>query len=51
MTRSITFTEFGGIDRLQITETARPQPGPGQVRVRVRYAALNPVDLTVLAHG
>lgn len=51
MTRSITFTEFGGIDRLQITETARPQPGPGQVHVRVRYAALNPIDLTVLAHG
>ena len=51
MTRSITFAEFGGIDRIQITESAQPRPGHSEVRIRVRYAAVNPVDLAVLAHG
>lgn len=48
MTRSIQYTQNGGIDQLAVVETATPVAGPGQVRVHVRFAGLNPVDWKIL---
>ena len=42
--RAIVFDEFGGRDRLHLTERPRPEPGPGEVRIAVAAAGVNPVD-------
>ncbi|MFI1604417.1 NADP-dependent oxidoreductase [Streptomyces griseofuscus] len=47
MSRTISYTRFGGPDVLTLSETDVPEPGPGQVRIRVRAAAVNPIDLKI----
>ena len=42
--RAIAITEFGGADRLQVTDLPEPLVGPDSVLVRVRAAGVNPVD-------
>ena len=42
--RAIALTEFGGNDRLELTEVDEPKVGPDFVLIRVRGAGLNPVD-------
>src|ERR1700724_1218216 len=33
--RAAVLTGYGGVDRLELREVARPEPGPGQLLVRV----------------
>ncbi len=47
--KALFFEEHGGIDKLQFGERVVPEPGPGEVRVQLRTAALNHLDLFVLA--
>jgi NADPH:quinone reductase-like Zn-dependent oxidoreductase len=47
--RSLYFEEHGGIDNLVVGERPLPEPGVGEVRVRLKAAALNHLDLFVLA--
>lgn len=47
--KALYFEEHGDVDRLQIGERPEPEPGPGEVRVRLKAAALNHLDLFVLA--
>ncbi|HXC25402.1 MAG TPA: zinc-binding dehydrogenase [Gemmatimonadaceae bacterium] len=48
--RALTISEHGGLDRLEYrTDVAVPTPGPDEVCVRVLAAALNHLDLFVLA--
>lgn len=48
--RALTISAHGGLDRLHYrTDLPVPQPGPGQIRVRVLAAALNHLDLFVVA--
>jgi NADPH:quinone reductase-like Zn-dependent oxidoreductase len=42
--RAAVLTGYGGVDRLELREVARPEPGPGQLLVRVRAAGVNPID-------
>ena len=42
--RAIALTEFGGNDRLELTEVDDPKVGPDFVLIRVRGVGLNPVD-------
>jgi NADPH:quinone reductase-like Zn-dependent oxidoreductase len=42
--RAIALTEFGGNDRLELTQVDDPKVGPDFVLIRVRGAGLNPVD-------
>lgn len=45
--RAIALREFGGNDRLELTEVDDPKVGPDFVLIRVRAAGLNPVDWKV----
>ncbi len=45
--RAIALTEFGGNDRLELTEVDDPRVGPDFVLIRVHAAGLNPVDWKV----
>jgi len=45
MPRAIQITEFGGPERLQLTEVAVGEPGPGEVRIRHRACGLNYIDV------
>ncbi len=48
--RALTLIEHGGLDRLRVQEIADPPgPLPDQVRIAVRAAALNRLDLFILA--
>src|SRR5450759_3920637 len=42
--RAAVLTGYGGVERLEVREVARPDPGPGQLLVRVRAASVNPID-------
>ena len=42
--RAIAITEYGGPERLTVTELPEPPVGPDVVLVRVRAAGVNPVD-------
>lgn len=42
--KALTYTEFGGNDRFEITEREMPHIGPDTLVVRVVAAGLNPVD-------
>lgn len=42
-------TEFGGPEKLRLTQVESPVAGPGQALVRIRAAALNPVDAKIRA--
>lgn len=45
--KALTYSEFGGNDRLEITEQDAPHPGPDTLVVRVVAAGLNPVDYKI----
>lgn len=48
--RGLTISAHGGLERLELRDDLPvPEPGPGAVRVRVRAAALNHLDLFVVA--
>ncbi len=47
--KALYFEEHGDVDKLQLGERPEPEPGPGEVRVRLKAAALNHLDLFVLA--
>jgi NADPH2:quinone reductase len=42
--RAIVFDEFGGADKLKLTEVPDPVAGPGEVLIRVVASGVNPVD-------
>jgi NADPH:quinone reductase-like Zn-dependent oxidoreductase len=42
--RAAVIDGYGGSDRLEVREIARPAPGAGQLLVRVRAAGVNPLD-------
>jgi NADPH2:quinone reductase len=43
--------QFGGPERFEIADVARPNPGPGEVLVRIAAASVNPVDYKIRAVG
>ncbi|MFL5582857.1 MAG: zinc-binding dehydrogenase [Gemmatimonadaceae bacterium] len=48
--RALTISAHGGLEQLEVRhDLPEPEPGPGEVRVRVRAAALNHLDLFVVA--
>ena len=48
--RGLTISAHGGLDRIEYrTDLPKPEPKRGEIRVRVRAAALNHLDLFVLA--
>lgn len=48
--RALTMTGFGGLERLDLQDVPHPgAPGPGEILVRIRAAAINRIDLFVLA--
>lgn len=47
--RRVTFAEFGDLGRLRVEEAVTADPGPGEVLVRVAAAAVNHLDLDMLA--
>ncbi|BBY64907.1 NADP-dependent oxidoreductase [Mycolicibacterium helvum] len=42
--RAVRFSEYGGLEVLQVVEVDAPQAGPGQVRIAVHAAGVNPSD-------
>jgi NADPH2:quinone reductase len=49
--RAVVVDEFGGPERLRLTEVPDPVPGAGQVRIAVHAAGTNPVDASNRADG
>ena len=47
--RAAVLHEYGGSDRIEISELPDPEIGPGTVRVRVHAAGVNPYDWKVRA--
>ena len=48
--RALTISENGGLEKLELRDNLPvPETGPGEVRVKVRAAALNHLDLFVIA--
>ncbi|MBV9448817.1 MAG: NADP-dependent oxidoreductase [Streptosporangiaceae bacterium] len=47
--RALRFGQHGGPDVVEMVELPVPVPGPGEVLLRVRAAALNPVDVGIVA--
>lgn len=42
--KAIIIEEFGGPEKLKLTEVATPLPGPHDVQIKIKYTAVNPVD-------
>jgi NADPH:quinone reductase-like Zn-dependent oxidoreductase len=42
--KAVVLTEYGGVDKLVVTDVPEPAPGPHEVKVRVEAASINPVD-------
>ncbi len=49
MPKAVRFSEYGGVDVLQVAEVERPVPGPGEVLVAVRAAGINPGEAKIRA--
>jgi NADPH:quinone reductase-like Zn-dependent oxidoreductase len=49
--KAITFSQFGGPDRLELSDVEEPKVGPDVVLVRMRAAGVNPVDWKVREGG
>jgi NADPH:quinone reductase-like Zn-dependent oxidoreductase len=45
--RAVQFSQYGGIDVLDVAEVQVPEPGPGQVLVRVEAAGINPGEAKI----
>ena len=45
MSRAVQITEFGGPERLHLTEVAVGEPGPGEIRIRHKACGLNFIDI------
>jgi NADPH:quinone reductase-like Zn-dependent oxidoreductase len=45
----VTFSDFGGLDRLRVEQAVAPEPGQGEALVRVAAAAVNHLDLDMLS--
>lgn len=43
--KAVLLTEYGGVDKLVITDVPEPRLAPGDVKVRVVGASINPVDV------
>jgi NADPH:quinone reductase-like Zn-dependent oxidoreductase len=50
MSKAVQFSEYGGVEQLDVVEVEDLSPGPGEVRIGVRAAGVNPVDWKIL-HG
>lgn len=42
--RAMIYREYGGPERLELTDVPRPTPGPGEVLIRLVTSSVNPVD-------
>ncbi|MBB2943195.1 NADPH:quinone reductase-like Zn-dependent oxidoreductase [Actinoplanes lutulentus] len=49
--KAVVASDYGPPEGFTLADVETPLPGPGQIQVKVRAAALNPVDLTVVAGG
>jgi NADPH2:quinone reductase len=49
--QAVVIEEFGGPEKLRVTDVAEPVPGEGQIRVAVKAAGTNPVDAQIRADG
>jgi NADPH:quinone reductase-like Zn-dependent oxidoreductase len=47
--KALRFYLHGGVDQLVLDDIPIPEPAPGEVRIRIKMAALNHLDLFVLA--
>ncbi|WP_269856802.1 NADP-dependent oxidoreductase [Streptomyces sp. RPT161] len=47
MPKAVRFTEYGGIDVLEVVDVERPSPGRGQVLVKVVAAGINPGEAKI----
>jgi len=45
--KAVILTDYGGVDKLALTEVPEPFPGPREVKVRVEAAGINPIDYKV----
>ena len=51
MPRAVRYTEYGGIDVLQVDEVDRPSPGPRQFLLEVKAASINPGEAFIRQGG
>ncbi|QTX04096.1 SDR family NAD(P)-dependent oxidoreductase [Agromyces archimandritae] len=47
MARAVRFSEFGGVETLEVVEVPDPQPGEGEAIVEVVATGLNPVEMSI----
>jgi NADPH:quinone reductase-like Zn-dependent oxidoreductase len=47
MPRAVRFSNYGGLEVLQVVEVDRPKPGPGKALVRVKAAGINPGEASI----
>jgi NADPH:quinone reductase-like Zn-dependent oxidoreductase len=47
MAKAVRFSEYGGVDVLQVVDVPVPEPAEGQVLVRVKAASINPGEAKI----